>query len=154
MISETDIKEAIKYLCKVCLLRFDTLTSKDRIRLLFEALNMRVLKLDDIDNESILKFLEKWNLEEMNKLKDVDLINLFQIYTNSLVFLMLTKYYHSESVLGIYRNIAKIMTERRTKTKQMEFHDERIKKKIKSLEKVASNQNMEEYANLREISFQ
>lgn len=123
---EKQIKRVIKLFIDVLLKssndRFAKLNQSDKIRVLFEGINLRVLTPEDIKNQNILSFIESMHVEhtyenqrtkfdkyagdsKLIKMGTIDLFNMVGILTSSIMYRTLNEYYYEDSLINLYKGL-------------------------------------------------
>ena len=103
---EKQLKVGFKLFTNVLLQnRFESLSESDKIRILFEAVNLRVLKEDDIRNHEVMSFIKSlaqarkiMTLDSLissksGSLKPLDFFNISSVLSSSIVFSVLWESY-------------------------------------------------------------
>ena len=108
---EKQIKIGFKLFTNVLIQnRFTTLSESDKIRILFESINLRVLNEDDLRNPEIIKYFKSIARERQDSeyyvgqnkftklqgLKPLDFFNVVGVLSSTIVFSVLWEYYGKE----------------------------------------------------------
>lgn len=139
-----EAKSVISLLFLHLLDMYPELSISERIRVIHEALNLRVLDKRFLQSEEFFHFAEFFNAERLKKLVDPDLTNTATILTSIHVYTTLRKTYNAEAVIEMYGQICEEINKRKDKN-EMRFFMKRICKNISFILKICKDEGRSNY---------